>query len=175
MGRYALFLILLLILVPMSNQGKVTLTFGEIFGGDITIQGVGIIRNETTFNISDAGIYNVSITLYCNNSNTNSYVKITIGINNESSEALFERNPVKLSFRVLLAKSNSITVEIYKLSTGFFSILSNSTITLTKINQENTPANTSNHKSPLIEIAAILSLSVPIIIRMIQVKKKGGV
>ncbi len=175
MGRYALFLILLLILVPMSNQGKVTLTFGEIFGGDITIHGVGIIRNETTFNISDAGIYNVSITLYCNNSNTNSYVKITISINNESSEALFERNPVKLSLRVLLAKSNSITVEIYKLSTGLFSILSNSTITLTKINQENTPANTSNHKSPLIEIVAILSLSVPIIIRMIQVKKKGGV
>jgi len=172
MIRYALLIIVLLTLTPMVDQNVVVLTFEEIFGGDISIYGVEIIRNETTFNMTIEGTYNASIILYCNNSDAENYVKITVWINNESKEAIFEKSPIKLSLEVYINKTNLISLEIYKLGTGFFSILRNSTITLRKINQANQPENNSNQKSEMMGIIAILSLLIPIMIRVIQVKKK---
>ncbi len=175
MSKYTWLLIILLVLVSTTNQNNVTLSFQELFGGDIIVYGVGISVNKTTFLINDKGVYNASITLYCNNSGFNNYVKITLRINNESVETVFETTPIKLSVKVYLSYNNSIEVIIYKLGTGFFSILSNSTLMLTKIIQGSAPENGAVKKSFLLEMAAILSILTPIIIRIIQVKKKRGV
>lgn len=175
MIKYTLLIIILLALTPMTNQEIITLTFSEIFEGDISIYGIGIIRNETTFNTTVEGIYNASITLYCNSSNTKTYVKITIWINNKSREVIFAKSPIRTYLIVSIKESNLIVLEIYKLGTGFFSILSNSTITLKKINQPNQLDNNSNKKPEIIKIIAVLSLLIPIVIRVIQVKKRRGV